>query len=82
MARARKCDRCKKLYEPYNQNTKNGINAIKTVLIDEKDNHFLMDKYDLCSDCCKEFNKWLKDSAMVVVASPSKAFIKSFEEDG
>lgn len=62
MALAKKCDRCKKLYEsksiPFKR--KNLVNGVCLVEI-ENDGRSYSQKgfYDLCPDCLKELYIWL-----------------------
>lgn len=52
MAAARKCDRCGKLYEPYNlRNDSNHINGLIFVNVDEQRKYYNHGVIDLCPDC-------------------------------
>lgn len=76
MAIARKCDRCGKLYEPYNLKNKDGMNTLKSIQIDDVGSQTLLNKIDLCPECCEAFNKWLKDPSTMVVTPTSVLGIK------
>ena len=58
MAEARKCDRCKKYYDPHSWGS----------------DYFLYDcgpseKIDLCLDCTQELVKWIKNKETYVTRS-------------
>ena len=58
MARVRRCDRCGKYYEPY----QNENNAIGTVTFNMDDEEIGTEEYkDLCPDCMDEFTNWYSD---------------------
>lgn len=60
MASAKKCDRCGKLYEKYNErNDEDNINGILTLNIDSKQQYFTHKLIDFCPDCKDSFQKWL-----------------------
>lgn len=60
MALAKKCDRCKKLYEPYPTGKKIEHNAIKKGHISAKGEFINCSEWnDLCSDCMNEFDKFM-----------------------
>lgn len=60
MARARKCDRCGRLYETYPGavNKKLEFNHIVLRDVDERDDYFNRKKYDLCPPCSSELEEW------------------------
>ena len=64
MALARKCDRCKKLYEYYPKDTKIQSNAIRKLhkipdgCISTQDSTI-----DLCPECMASFDKWMIEGA-------------------
>lgn len=56
---ARKCDRCGKLYEPYNsQNDSKHINGLIFVNVDEQRKYYGHGINDLCPECSAEFINW------------------------
>ena len=60
MAIARKCDRCRKLYEHYPKGNKSQSNAIRKIQRDATGgttNVFLV--MDLCPECMDEFEKFM-----------------------
>lgn len=62
--RAMKCDRCGKLYEYYSggeafRDTEKA-NAIQLVDEDLDDDYWSRKTYDLCPDCMREFEDFLK----------------------
>ena len=57
---AKKCDRCKKLYEDY-RDKGNRRNAIKVVYRDFNGTIYDDDPCDLCPACMESFKKWLKE---------------------
>lgn len=62
MANAMKCDRCGKLYESYNTKKDNkNINGFIPVNLDVDRKYYSHGVTDLCPDCMKEFQNWLKD---------------------
>lgn len=64
MSKARKCDRCGKLFEAYvkrpNDEKASAYNELelKTVWIDG--NWCEAEEYDLCDECSKELQDWLR----------------------
>ena len=65
MAQAMKCDRCGKLYEYYEgsdtfMNTKKA-NAVILIDKDLKQKYWSRKTYDLCPDCMRNFEDFLKD---------------------
>lgn len=61
MAYAKKCDRCGKLYEQYNdREDKHNINGVLTLNIDSVRKYWSNDVLDFCPECCNEFVSWLK----------------------
>lgn len=81
MSKARKCDRCGKLFEGYTKpnglKKESGYNRIK---IETEgityDRNFSTITYDLCEECNKELQEWLKDN--VSFDGSVNQFIKSF----
>lgn len=62
MAAARKCDRCGKLYEPYNlKDDSKHINGIIFVNVDEQRKYYDHGIIDLCPDCSTEFINWFQN---------------------
>lgn len=63
MSMARKCDRCGKLYEPYNMDKRypEGPNGIVLANIDYKQQCYTISKSDLCPECMESFNNWMKE---------------------
>lgn len=65
--RAMKCDRCGKLYEQYDgcKTFKNTENANAIILIDKDldKKYWTREIYDLCPDCMREFEDFLKDKS-------------------
>ena len=60
MAAAKKCDRCGKLYEPYNtKNDSKNFNGIMTVNIDACGEYYDHNPMDLCPKCKDSFEEWL-----------------------
>lgn len=61
MACAKKCDRCGKLYEQYNsKNDRKNPNGIMVLNLDSQRRYFAHNALDLCPDCMKGFQDWLK----------------------
>ena len=59
MARARKCDRCGKLYESYNVgSSKEKFNAMILICLDDENKYWGRPAVDVCPDCNKEFTDW------------------------
>ena len=59
--KAKKCDRCGKLYEQYNHKTSSRPNAVKTMNENMNGNYYAADLYDLCPECMNQLNRWLKN---------------------
>ena len=60
MASAKKCDRCGKLYERYNEKSdRDNINGILTLNIDANQQYYSHKVIDFCPDCKDSFQKWL-----------------------
>lgn len=61
MARARKCDRCKTLYEPSSIEVlkRNKANALMLIDRDMDNKYFARETIDLCPACLGELSKWL-----------------------
>lgn len=57
MCIALKCDRCGKLYEPYNDACFNGFTTTQTYIKFNKCNR--IEDYDLCPKCNRELSSWL-----------------------
>lgn len=68
MAQAAKCDRCGQFFEPYDVNRQRcnvkveGLNTIILGSWNKTDGYFSKKTYELCTDCCKEFNEWLEEA--------------------
>lgn len=69
MAIAKKCDRCKKLYEPYNMEKRseggNGLIIMNRSITGGT--YIEIDTADLCPDCYEGFNKWLSNPTTMVI---------------
>jgi len=66
MAAARKCDRCGKLYEPYNsRNDSTRINGIIFVNVDEERKYYGHGIKDLCPYCSTDFVNWFQNGGQV-----------------
>lgn len=62
MACAKKCDRCGKLYEQYNfDRDEKNTNGIMTLNLDYQRHFYSHTVLDLCPDCMKGFQDWLKE---------------------
>lgn len=62
MACAKKCDRCGKLYEQYNsKNDRKNPNGIMVLNLDSRGRYFTHNALDLCPDCMKGFQDWLRE---------------------
>lgn len=76
MARANKCDRCGKLYEHYDGGKifKDSEKANGVMLIDrDLDNEYWpLNSYDLCPDCMRKLEKFIKNDADMVWAIQSE----------
>lgn len=69
MARVRRCDRCGKYYEPY----ENRDNAIGTVTFNMDDEEIVVEEYkDLCPECMNEFTDWYKTVEYPFIAKDIK----------
>lgn len=62
MATAKKCDRCGKLFEIYNeQHDLKNINAVLTANAVEEAHHYYSGKLlEFCPECCNEFVQWFE----------------------
>lgn len=81
MAICKKCDRCHKTYdyynEKYNKDEKN-MNGISSICISETgNNYFNCEIYDLCPECLKSFKNWWDEINITL----SDECIKDFEEE-
>lgn len=73
MAKARKCDRCGKLYEGYNlKNDINNPNAIVCINLDEDNKYWSRVARDLCQDCIEEFKQWYTSLGVGLDGEPIK----------
>lgn len=63
MARARKCDRCKALYEPKSIDVlkRSKTNAIMLIDRDLDNKYYSRDIFDLCPTCLEGFSNWLAE---------------------
>lgn len=62
MALARKCDRCKKLFEP-NLSSNGHTNAHHNVYITINSNKAILEQiynFDLCPECYEELRAWME----------------------
>lgn len=66
MALAKKCDRCGKLYENYDdiEINENPVNRLYTAFDGVRGPKTKI--YDLCQDCCFDFARWIVDPGMEV----------------
>ena len=68
MAQAAKCDRCGQFFELYDVNRQGsnvkvkGFNTIIQGSWNITDGYFGKKTYELCTDCCREFNEWLEEA--------------------
>ena len=59
---AKKCDRCRAFYEPYNvENSKKKANGVALLNIDKFGKYFSHKPIDFCPNCKDSFDKWLKE---------------------
>ena len=66
MANAKKCDRCGKLYEDYDDIECNDVQVNRIDTIGYRPGERSISKsYDLCQDCCFDFARWLVDPELV-----------------
>ncbi len=57
---AKKCDRCKKLYELYNGGPEYDFsNAIQTINIGEDEKNVIHREFELCPDCMSKLIQYL-----------------------
>lgn len=57
---AKKCDRCKKLYEDY-RDEETGSNAIRLMRRKAGESLLMNEFFDLCPACMESFKNWLKE---------------------
>ena len=57
---AKKCDRCKKLYEDYRDKETRG-NAVRLVYRSDDYSTANIEHIDLCPACMESFKNWLKE---------------------
>ena len=64
MAYAKKCDRCGKLYDEYNfKNDEKNPNGVMVLNLDYQRKFYShTTPMDLCPDCMKEFQDWMKEA--------------------
>lgn len=68
MARAAKCDRCGQLFDLYEvtrQDSVTNVEGLNTLVLgswNKIDGYFGKKTYELCVDCCREFNEWLEEA--------------------
>lgn len=68
MAKAVKCDRCDRFFEYYNvkawnsEATARGFHTVVQGSYTDHDGYYHKKTYDLCTDCCREFNEWLEEA--------------------
>lgn len=68
MARAAKCDRCGQFFNFYDVNRQDsvmnieGLNTLVLGSWNKIDGYFGRKTYELCVDCCREFNEWLEEA--------------------
>lgn len=62
MACAKKCDRCGKLYDEYNlKDDEKNPNGIMVLNLDYQRKYYAHDVMDLCPDCMRKFQDWMKE---------------------
>ena len=70
MSDAKKCDRCGKLFEPYNIDTGYKVPSRYTSILVKnislaKETYKEFGEYDLCKECNDSFSKWLAKTNVV-----------------
>ena len=64
MSKAFKCDRCKKCFDPWKENTEFGTFREFVVrdgrALNNNEYTYIDEEIDLCPDCLKSFNNWFK----------------------
>lgn len=69
MAKAVKCDRCGRFFEYYDVKTPTseltnalGFHTLSQGSYTDHDGYYYKKTYELCTDCCREFNEWLEEA--------------------
>lgn len=69
MAKAVKCDRCGQFFEYYDVKAEHnsghnyqGFNTLTQGSYNANDGYYCKKTYELCTDCCREFNEWLEEA--------------------
>lgn len=67
MAKAVKCDRCGQFFEYYDVKANSGriylgFNTLTQGSYNTNDGYYYKKTYELCKDCCREFNEWLEEA--------------------
>ena len=77
MSIAKKCDRCGKMYDQYNvKDSEANPNGIRLLNIDGRQQCFSHKLIDLCPDCMKQLQNWLKDSDMIATLPDNDIYDK------
>lgn len=77
MSIAKKCDRCGKMYDQYNvKDSEANPNGIRLLNIDGRQQCFAHKLIDLCPDCMKQLQNWLKDSDMIATLPDNDIYDK------
>lgn len=81
MALAKKCDRCGKLYENYDDIECNDVQVNRIDTIGYRPGERSISKsYDLCPDCCFDFARWLVDPETIVIKNDLEDGIDKFNK--
>lgn len=71
MAKARKCDRCKKLYETYNlRDEELKPNALIFTSLLDNSNYYSRKCIDLCPECMNEIINWFEEKGSRIDKEP------------
>lgn len=67
MVKAVKCGRCGRFFEyyavkDYTGDAAEGFNTVVQGSYTDHDGYYHKKTYELCTDCCREFNEWLKEA--------------------
>lgn len=75
MALAKKCDKCGKMYEKYNEDynsAEKNINGFATICVSPNGNNYIVQEvYDLCEECRDSLKEWfhpkdLEDNKVII----------------
>lgn len=61
MANAKKCDRCGAFYIDENREVKIRNESFDKVVATRLDKNYVVAKYDLCDNCCRDFLDFMKN---------------------